>query len=264
MNEAIKICFNDRIKRVLIPNSFLNLTQTICDLFSINNINFNQYYFDDENDHIVIENEYDYKMALLFADSSNSTLKIFIKFPEDNEYLNKKPSMTQLKTEDFLGQEVQMLEFYCCRKCQRKFSNRRSYQIHSRICDKLFNKKGEKFNMSKKRLEGIALDNGINMNALLDICSKGKETEKEREYKKCDKCLRKFHSSAIDKHVMLCKKKREPFNSKKQRAYYPENMYFYKKKSEKKIKRMKKLDWKIQSKRFRTIIRIAREMMKTE
>lgn len=268
MSEAIKLCFLNKIKRVPVQSSFLTLTQTICDSFLINNNHFSQYYLDDEKDHILIENESDYHMALKFAKEAKSTLKIFIEFPEDTTEFDHKTSLIQQETIDYSAPEEQTLDSFECKTCSRKFSSSRSYGAHSKVCLKLFKQKATKFDTNKMRLKGIAVDNGIDIETLKNKSNSELLENKQEQLMECKICSRKFNKTVFNKHLIYCRKKikRVSFDSKKQRAYWLKNnsYFFFSDEKQKTKKNKQKKNWKKKSEKFRSIIHIAREMMKNE
>ncbi len=92
MNQ-LKITYNKNTKRCAIPNTFNELIQMIHKVFDLE-LNLDSYinvkYLDDENDQVVISNDFDYEQALFFMEKSNlKTLKIIVTVSDATDSLKE-------------------------------------------------------------------------------------------------------------------------------------------------------------------------------
>lgn len=201
MDFSIKLCLNEKIKRVPTQSSFMTICHTINDLFSLNNEIFSLYYLDEENDRIAIENETDYHKALEFSLIQNIIPKIMIKL--QSHYIIKENDC--LTNDSFSDEkEEDAMEYFQCNSCFRSFASTRSFMAHYNVCEKLFLKKANKFDLNKMRLKGIARSNGVKINALVN---KSSDEETNNYLVKCKECSKLIKTCLYAKHLNKCKNK---------------------------------------------------------
>ena len=99
--KAIKMSFNEEIKRCAIPSSFNDLVKNIMLAYNISDKEaecLNIYYLDDENDKVTISNDYDFNQTLVYLERQNITsLKIIIEM-EKKDYIIVNPEFASEKS----------------------------------------------------------------------------------------------------------------------------------------------------------------------
>lgn len=289
----LKITFQDKIKRCLMPSDFKNLKETISKCFP-SNTPFSIYYIDDEKDEILMENEYDFENALLFLLHNNFftmkiTLRPFLRDSPIRSSLNVSVSVNKsidIKSEDFsfvkpdsqVYSQVNSQAILKCEKCSRKFLQE-SHAIHSRICNKIFCSKRKPFDSKKQRAVSptqLVLSKDYSQNKTEIPEKKIKVNRKTRPFSElfvetdsheCFLCNRTFNEKSYRKHERNCYKillKRPQFQSKEQRIINFEHFLILKEREFFQEKETKKstLRWKKLSERFRTIMKINKMLKK--
>jgi hypothetical protein len=170
--QLLKLYFDEKTKRCSLPLDFESLKEMSIKSFqSLEELSFELFYMDDENDMIQIENEFDYKNSTEYLkQSKNNTLKVIIRVNDQKfdpivaiKFLENS-NMGQINLSEMVKQEIvqneinKLLEeqesspIFMCESCGRKFCKINSYEKHQSVCSKVFGSKRKPFNSKKQRL----------------------------------------------------------------------------------------------------------------
>ena len=262
MQMILKVFYEDKIKRCQMPVDFEKMKEAIAKSFS-SNIFFGMikndiYYMDDENDQILMENEYDFENAKLFLQQNNlKTLKITLK-PNTTQETKHSPlnlsraSINKSINFSFLKESCQN-PYFKCEKCYRIFSRKETHAKHTKICEKIFSCKRKPFDSKKQRSVKFILSNDSLIKPAVGTKIYGNTDFSSINIKVAKKAKKVLN-------------KRKPFDSKKQRFITSEH-FQKKKKSQvinKELGKITAKKWKKLSERFRTIMRISKMLYKKD
>lgn len=200
----LKMNFDEKVKRCFLPKSFDELKNSVASSFKLQNLN--QYeisYQDDDNDKILIENEFDFEQALTFLEHSknNSTLRIKIKCYEMFNNTNTNSSVQEVK-------EKKKYDFEQVDDDKKELTS----LILELYTETLKNLKDDKRKEDNKRKDN---------NETIFLSQKFNDLQTSEIKMKCENCGRKFNQSSFYKHAKNCYKvfflKRPKFDMKQKR-----------------------------------------------
>jgi len=170
--RLLKLYFDEKTKRCTLPVDFDSLKDISIRSFQcLEDMYFELFYMDDENDMIQIENDFDYKNATEYLNQCKSnTLKVIIRINDKKfdsivaiKFLENSSigqiNLSQMGKQDLVQNEINnILEMQenspllMCDSCGRKFMKPNSFEKHQSVCSKVFVGKRKPFNSKKQRM----------------------------------------------------------------------------------------------------------------
>jgi hypothetical protein len=233
----MKLFFNGKTKRCSLPQTYKDLTFLVTRSFPFEELEDGLYdisYMDEDNDYILIENEFDWVSAINFLKGSGRTLLKVIVIQKLDKTLSENmfvfiENKSNSKYKDIELQQSPQLQVNLIHE---KIEIQNDHKMEKMD-------KTEKFRDLKKNescrtdtLNNISTDSLINKNSenifnypKLDLYLEFKNEFLKTSMKllPCSSCGRKFNESSQMRHQIICQKikslvnKRSPFISKKQR-----------------------------------------------